>query len=392
MHWQIIFFMLLVWGMPVLASPTPLEKQIQDWFSMIEDQQAQKRFWAMEQLSKLGEQILPQAKEKYPSLNYQGRRMMVRLLSRQKTPQSTDFFLQFLQDEDLGVRNLAIIELLDRCDQDEKLFEKIKTLETSSPDIKTSLEVFLDTYYHKKVEEGLSDLISSQGGFGTYEGQFNKMLPLQGNAITPLMHIFQKQDKQEYKFVRKDLQVDNEAAYKIRYLAGSAFVSFQSCMTEEQKQQVIAVLLGMANSNLQEDEQLREIARTTLYFMGKREYIEDEIDRLKQKIIYNQEDAESYAELGLLYLRIGQDRLALQFLRQSVEIAPNYGHAYYNLACAYACLGKTEDAMQALETAVAVGYDDVDWMLKDGDLRSLHKNPRFIALVNNLQNRINPGN
>ena len=54
---------------------------------------------------------------------------------------------------------------------------------------------------------------------------------------------------------------------------------------------------------------------------------------------------------------------------------------HYNLACSLALMGRPEEALAALARAVALGYDDDEHAAEDGDLATLHSDPRFAELL-----------
>ena len=54
---------------------------------------------------------------------------------------------------------------------------------------------------------------------------------------------------------------------------------------------------------------------------------------------------------------------------------------YYNYACALARLGKTDDAIQALEQAIVSGYNEPDHAKEDKDFDRLHGDSRFKKLI-----------
>ncbi len=347
------------------------------------------RTWARFQLKKLGEIYISKWIAAIPKMNYHGRRELIILISQFKTQEVVDVLIKSLEDEDYGVRNQSYLALLDICCQDTKLLEKIpkKNYKTNKYE---DIQKFWDTYYAKKVEDCLEDLISPYGGFGSYDGQFDNMLFLEENAIPYLISIF---EEKEYQYVNIRLQYNTDVIYKLRYLAGQSFPAFQKFFSKKTREKVIQTLLRMLNSIDEEEIQLKEIAKTSLYFLGHTEYLNREIQLLRDKVNVFP-DPESLADLGHLYLRIRQEEEGIKYLKLSIRMAPNYAHAYYNLACAYGCMGDEANAMNALEDAVKKGYDDVEWIIRDGDLRILHKNPRFKKLIQELQNKfmINPAN
>ncbi|MDR1521000.1 MAG: hypothetical protein LBU23_12800 [Planctomycetota bacterium] len=69
------------------------------------------------------------------------------------------------------------------------------------------------------------------------------------------------------------------------------------------------------------------------------------------------------------------DGLALD--RRLAALFPNDPGILYNLACSLALTGKREEAILGLTLAVAKGYADCDNLLKDQDLASIRRDPRF---------------
>ncbi len=57
--------------------------------------------------------------------------------------------------------------------------------------------------------------------------------------------------------------------------------------------------------------------------------------------------------------------------------------ASYNRACALARAGRIDEALVQLDKALALGVDDLsrEWVSEDGDLHSLHEDPRFETVI-----------
>lgn len=89
--------------------------------------------------------------------------------------------------------------------------------------------------------------------------------------------------------------------------------------------------------------------------------------------------------LGGLYTKQGRIADGLKMDRKLVRLRPENATAHYNLACSLALIRRKEQALQALERAIALGYDDVDWMQHDPDLKGLRDHPDFQKLVARLQ-------
>ncbi len=93
------------------------------------------------------------------------------------------------------------------------------------------------------------------------------------------------------------------------------------------------------------------------------------------------EHPEVVESLGCLYTEMGRYDDGLAADRQLVKMEPASPLAHYNLACSLALTGQPVEAFAALEQAIALGYDDADWLASDEDLISLREDPRFGRLL-----------
>ncbi len=56
----------------------------------------------------------------------------------------------------------------------------------------------------------------------------------------------------------------------------------------------------------------------------------------------------------------------------------------YNVACVYALLGQTEEAIDTLDQAVKKGFTHKAWIENDADFESLQGNARFRELLDSI--------
>ncbi|MBL9213770.1 MAG: hypothetical protein JNL92_25115 [Opitutaceae bacterium] len=89
--------------------------------------------------------------------------------------------------------------------------------------------------------------------------------------------------------------------------------------------------------------------------------------------------------LGGLYTRQGRIADGLKMDRKLVKLQPGNATAHYNLACSLALLKRQGDALRELQTAVRLGYRDLDWMQQDPDLDALKHRPEFQAMLQTLK-------
>jgi len=66
--------------------------------------------------------------------------------------------------------------------------------------------------------------------------------------------------------------------------------------------------------------------------------------------------------------------------QKSIDLVPYAPEGYYNLACAFAKAGATEEALKALAAAVAHGFADLGRVSRDTDLESIKDTQKFATL------------
>jgi HEAT repeat protein len=134
-----------------------------------------------------------------------------------------------------------------------------------------------------------------------------------------------------------------------------------------------------------EGREVRLAAAQALDKLGKTEYFD--------KILQNAEKAhgEKPEDLRVMfdlagYYRHRNDLVKTEAIwRKALKVDGENTTIHYNLACTLSVAGKTEEALGALETAVAKGYKSVQWMEMDGDLSNIRAEERYKALVKKLK-------
>jgi tetratricopeptide (TPR) repeat protein len=101
----------------------------------------------------------------------------------------------------------------------------------------------------------------------------------------------------------------------------------------------------------------------------------------------NPDDINALEILGNALTRLEEHDKALQIDKKITALKPYDPIAIYNLACSYSNLGNKQAALDALEKAIELGYDDFSYMLKDPDLENVRKHPRFKAILESLRKK-----
>jgi pimeloyl-ACP methyl ester carboxylesterase len=81
----------------------------------------------------------------------------------------------------------------------------------------------------------------------------------------------------------------------------------------------------------------------------------------------------------------GDMKTAMYLYELAVDIKPDSGYAWYNLACVYSRLKEIKDALRALETAVRCGVTNWAAIEKDTDFEALRQEPAYIRLLEALK-------
>ena len=121
--------------------------------------------------------------------------------------------------------------------------------------------------------------------------------------------------------------------------------------------------------------------------LRKRPQLDFEIEFFERILSRDPNYIEVLTNLGDLFAQKGCHRRALQVDLRLVQLQPKNEMAMYNLACSYAVLKQTSEALESLRRAIMLGYSDLDYLLNDPDLCSLHGHPEFQRIVAHLASR-----
>ncbi len=90
---------------------------------------------------------------------------------------------------------------------------------------------------------------------------------------------------------------------------------------------------------------------------------------------------EAYNGVGVTWRMRNDLKEALAWYKKALVVDPDFGDAYYNMACVYAVQGKAALALRYLKIASLNGYATADGIAQDPDLASLRQSPEYQALV-----------
>lgn len=84
------------------------------------------------------------------------------------------------------------------------------------------------------------------------------------------------------------------------------------------------------------------------------------------------------------YTKVGRYEAGLALDLKLTQLVPEDALVWYNYGCSLALVQHRNEALEALAHAIALGYDNADWMSKDEDLRSLKDDKRFHFLLKKI--------
>jgi len=87
--------------------------------------------------------------------------------------------------------------------------------------------------------------------------------------------------------------------------------------------------------------------------------------------------ADAWKVLSEDYARRSKFTEGLKAGEHLARMQPDDPSVLYNLACCYSIARQVDQSLGALSQAIAKGFDDFKWMLKDPDLGNLRKDPAF---------------
>jgi hypothetical protein len=103
--------------------------------------------------------------------------------------------------------------------------------------------------------------------------------------------------------------------------------------------------------------------------------------RFQDAILLDPRSPEAYNGVGVSFRMSNDLAAALDWYKRALTVDPDFGDAYYNLACIYAMQGQKELALRYLQIAAMNGYATATGIDEDPDLAPLREEPGYQALV-----------
>ncbi len=248
------------------------------------------------------------------------------------------------------------------------------------PDGSEALDAVRRAFVQVEVEKILSGLITERYSYGFYAGQFRRVEEIGKSAVPVLMGMF---TDPTFEF----LSTDPKRRHIMRSLAGEALADMQDRSIVPALRELIESTTSPAELAFERQE-LEDTLAYVLFKLGEKQYLTDMAYRLENYMKSSRRQTDLTPRLVGLLVRMGDYARAEHYYKQILlEDHMRAGWAFYNLACLYAIQNKKKEALDHLERAIEDGFADVDWIKQDGDLRNLHGDPRYEALIRAAEER-----
>lgn len=109
-----------------------------------------------------------------------------------------------------------------------------------------------------------------------------------------------------------------------------------------------------------------------------------ELGFFRAALDYDPENVDLLVVLGDSYSKRGQIAESLEIDKRLIKLCPEEPTYMYNLACSHSLLGDLDQSYNALEKAIAMGYQNFDHIRNDADLENLRRDGRYRSLLAKL--------
>lgn len=94
---------------------------------------------------------------------------------------------------------------------------------------------------------------------------------------------------------------------------------------------------------------------------------------------------EAFNGVGVTYYARQDYDEALSWYKKSLEVNPNFGDAFYNMACIYSLTKKKDLAFRYLDIAAMNGFVQPQVLEEDPDLQNIRSEPRFQEILRKMK-------
>jgi tetratricopeptide (TPR) repeat protein len=152
-------------------------------------------------------------------------------------------------------------------------------------------------------------------------------------------------------------------------------------LTDELKVRCFIDRAFVLQEKLRQDPDNPELNSLLADVYQKREDYDSAARYYKKVAGYNPKLIPALQNMAVLSARKGNDRAALDILKEIIAIDPDRADTYYNVACIYAKQKKIDDSLLWLRKAVEKGFHDVNLLQTDRDLDNIRNTASYREIL-----------
>lgn len=306
----------------------------------------------------------------------------IEVLGRMKSVRAIPRLIQALSDADEEVADRAAKALQAVGKEARAAVESKRKMD---PAFAKATEKLVQDWIACDVEAAIEPLLTPTDGWGFFEGQYRNVVALGPCAIPVLLEMF-TDPAYEFKTVPNDRENRQTV---MRIVAGEALAEFPDASFVPRIQDALDGKLPETTELWSRSSLMfEEAAAYALWTHGVTSYLEGLEKRWRETLDRGGFAADS-ARHHLAFVVIRQQRYeeAVSIYQSQLAENPDDHGALFNLATVYGKMGNKELALSTLKAAVEAGYDNVEWLKREGYFESIRGTPEFQAIQRELEGR-----
>ncbi len=360
------------------VSPERLQELIHDLANRYYDE----RDAARRELEAIGAPAEGALLEAVDSAEYRIRGAAIELLGKLKSAKAVPRLIAALTDADEEVARAAAEALL-RIGKEARAAVEAKRKEDTAFAEKT--KDLVRGWIEYDVEAAIDPLITPKAGWGFFEGQYRTVAALGPEAVPVLVAMFTDPSYTFHTIPDEDLG----RQWTMRIVAGEALAEFpDSSFVPRVKDCLDGKVAGTTEMWSRSNDMFEEAAAYALWMHGETSYLEGLETRWRQALATGGFAASNARHhLAFVVIRMQRYDEAVPIYQSEIAESPDDFGAIFNLATVYGKMGKKDLALSTLKEAVEAGYDNVEWLKREGYFECIRGTPDFQAIQRKLEDR-----
>lgn len=180
-----------------------------------------------------------------------------------------------------------------------------------------------------------------------------------------------KEYKEAISYYQKSIKIDPEFS-EAYYNLGKVYA------VNGQSKEALEAFIRARELNPQDMDTYLNIG-VELSNQGKRK---EALEMYERALALNPNSYVVYSNIGVEYTLLGDYEKAITYHKKALAFNSFYGDGWYNLACTYARANNLEGSLSALEKAIRLDEENIQYAKNDPELENTRNTPEFRRIVN----------